>query len=174
MFGYDELEDDVAEYLAAIVPEPVAGQPISVLVEVLPNTDSSQRANVATRATIFAQGSTYSPNAGMGNVEQSGDARLFIEIEGKKRRGDGSVRAIAGAITGLLLGKQFPNFEKLELVEDQTQQLNGGIWFHQVIFRARRTMVEIPVDVAEPILKQVTVDVDTSEGQLIYGEIEDE
>jgi hypothetical protein len=168
MFGYDELEDAVEALLAPLVPEPVQGQPIPVDVEILPNTDNSKRANVATRITIFVQGSTYSPNETMGMVQQHGDARLIIEIEGRKRRGAGAVRQLAGAVTALLLGYRFPNFEKLELVEDNTQRLDDNVWFHQIIFRARRTVVEQPVEVAEPLIQNFTFNVDTSEQNLLF------
>lgn len=172
MFGYDELEDAVEALLAPLVPAPQPGQPIPVQIEVLPNTDNSQRANVATRVTIFAQGATYGPNDSMGMVQQTGDVRLIIEIEGRKRRGAGAVRALAGAVTGLLLGYRFPNFEKLELVEDNTQRLDDNVWFHQLIFRARRQVVEQPVATAEPLLRTVTLSVDTTNENLLIGESE--
>lgn len=171
MFGYDQLEDDAAARLADLVPEPVPGQPIPVWVEVLPNTDKSERPNVATRITVFAQGATYLPNEGMGFVEQPGDVKLFVEVEGRKRRGEGSVRHLAGAACALLLGYKFDNFEKLELIEDGTLKLDDNVWMQQLVFRARRTVIEQPDEVSEPLLKQVVHNVDTSVEQLIIGEL---
>jgi hypothetical protein len=175
MFGYDELEDDVYTRLAPLMGEaPAPGQPTPVLVEILANTDSTVRGGIATRVTIFAQGANYTPNSGMGMVQQDGDVRLIIEIEGKKRRGAGAVRELAGAVTALLLGYRFPNFQKLELQEDNTQKLEDGAWFHQIIFRARRMVVEVPDEVSAPLLRQVTLKVDTSEGNLLVGELDEE
>jgi hypothetical protein len=171
MFGYDNLEDDVAARLAALVPETEPGQAIPVLVEVLPNTDKSERANVATRITVFAQGATYLPNEGGGFVMQPGDVKLFVEIEARKRRGLGGVRDLAGASCALLLGYRFDNYEKLELIEDGTLKLDDGVWMQQLVFRARRTVIEQPDEITESILKQVIHNVDTSAEQLIIGEL---
>lgn len=154
---YDQVENDIMSRLA-----PIAAANPAITLALLPETqDGYNRTANGPQIWVLVEEEQAVDRVDSGLMYQSTTLTVVTTVQAKKLRGATGVRYLAQLIQNRLLGYRASNFDKLRFVESR-HEFDDSVWTLYLVFQADGMVQEVPDEVPEALLRQITYETDNN------------